>query len=130
MAQPRGALPHDDHFHIRVACPAFMEACVEFPTRNIARARLPHVRSRGTIALPPPSVHATAPAGKAPTVVPTPRPNESSPPRSSKPGSDLEMFGLGGSETPSPADVPPPLPAADPPAALDVPIDDVDGLLE
>ena len=31
MQQPRGALPHDDHFHVRIACPAHMGGCVENP---------------------------------------------------------------------------------------------------
>lgn len=31
MAQPRGALPHDDHFHVRIACPAGMDKCIEQP---------------------------------------------------------------------------------------------------
>jgi len=29
MQQPRGALPHDDHFHVRIGCPAHMNGCVE-----------------------------------------------------------------------------------------------------
>lgn len=31
MMQPKGALPHDDHFHVRVACPHGMDKCVELP---------------------------------------------------------------------------------------------------
>jgi penicillin-insensitive murein DD-endopeptidase len=31
MAQPRGSLPHDDHFHVRIACPAGMDKCIEQP---------------------------------------------------------------------------------------------------
>ncbi|MBX3227312.1 MAG: penicillin-insensitive murein endopeptidase [Labilithrix sp.] len=36
MAQPRGSLPHDDHFHVRVACPPgstelARDKCVEIP---------------------------------------------------------------------------------------------------
>ena len=31
MRQPHGALPHDDHFHVRIACPAQMAGCVENP---------------------------------------------------------------------------------------------------
>ena len=31
LAQPHGSLPHDDHFHVRVACPAGMGQCVEQP---------------------------------------------------------------------------------------------------
>lgn len=38
MAQPRGALPHDDHFHVRIACPGGMDGCVELPTPKRRRA--------------------------------------------------------------------------------------------
>ncbi len=31
MHQPRGSLPHDDHFHVRIACPERMQRCVENP---------------------------------------------------------------------------------------------------
>ena len=31
MQQPRGALPHDDHFHVRIGCPAHMSGCIENP---------------------------------------------------------------------------------------------------
>jgi penicillin-insensitive murein endopeptidase len=31
LQQPRGALPHDDHFHVRIGCPAAMSGCVENP---------------------------------------------------------------------------------------------------
>ena len=31
MHQPRGSLPHDDHFHVRIACPVPMQGCVENP---------------------------------------------------------------------------------------------------
>jgi penicillin-insensitive murein DD-endopeptidase len=41
MQQPRGALPHDDHFHVRIACPAHMPGCVENPT-------VPALRSAGS----------------------------------------------------------------------------------
>lgn len=29
--QPHGSLPHDDHFHVRIGCPAGQRACVENP---------------------------------------------------------------------------------------------------
>ncbi len=32
LTQPRGALPHDDHFHIRIGCPAHMSGCIENPS--------------------------------------------------------------------------------------------------
>lgn len=31
MQQPHAALPHDDHFHVRIACPSHMSGCVENP---------------------------------------------------------------------------------------------------
>jgi penicillin-insensitive murein endopeptidase len=31
LHQPRGSLPHDDHFHVRIACPEHMQGCVENP---------------------------------------------------------------------------------------------------
>jgi penicillin-insensitive murein endopeptidase len=31
LAQPHGALPHDDHFHVRIACPSGMDKCIEQP---------------------------------------------------------------------------------------------------
>lgn len=36
LAQPRGSLPHDDHFHVRIACPSHMSQCVEWPMRKRA----------------------------------------------------------------------------------------------
>jgi penicillin-insensitive murein DD-endopeptidase len=38
LAQPKGALPHDDHFHVRIACPAGMTECIENPTQPKHRA--------------------------------------------------------------------------------------------
>ncbi len=37
MVQPRGTLPHDDHFHVRIACPSGMTSCIENPAMHIAR---------------------------------------------------------------------------------------------
>lgn len=34
MAQPRGSLPHDDHFHVRIGCPSTGEQCIELPVRH------------------------------------------------------------------------------------------------
>jgi penicillin-insensitive murein endopeptidase len=39
MAQPKGALPHDDHFHVRIGCPTGMEKCIEQPLARHNRAR-------------------------------------------------------------------------------------------
>lgn len=32
LMQPKGALPHDNHFHLRIACPAGMRQCIDSPT--------------------------------------------------------------------------------------------------
>src|SRR5437763_16456686 len=37
MVQPHGTLPHDDHFHVRIACPGGMTTCIENPAMRIAR---------------------------------------------------------------------------------------------
>ena len=53
MQQPHGTLPHDDHFHVRIACPAHMTGCIENPPpRVLART---HVRPRSHGA-PPASI--------------------------------------------------------------------------
>ena len=91
MVQPRGSLPHDDHFHVRIGCPAGMTACIELPTR----ARATHVLARrhggaqplasskerapvANLAPKHSQAHAVEPAGrKLPTVEPAgPRPEE------------------------------------------------------
>jgi penicillin-insensitive murein endopeptidase len=38
LMQPRHSLPHDDHFHVRIACPTTSPACIEWPTATGARA--------------------------------------------------------------------------------------------
>ncbi len=41
MMQPTGGLPHDDHFHIRISCPASMrKTCVEYAKNAPSKARL------------------------------------------------------------------------------------------
>jgi penicillin-insensitive murein DD-endopeptidase len=68
MAQPRGALPHDDHFHVRISCPSGMGGCVENPQRKRAPShgaasastkRAPHGRAHA------PASKASAPASPA-----------------------------------------------------------------
>jgi penicillin-insensitive murein endopeptidase len=72
MQQPHGTLPHDDHFHVRIGCPAGMTECVENPAARARTVRaadpaLAHGR-RGPI------TH--APAGNATFVMPvTPAPS-------------------------------------------------------
>ncbi len=59
MAQPRGALPHDDHFHVRIGCPSGMDRCIEQP--QIAHHQASITRSRPA-ARPAPPAHPTSPA--------------------------------------------------------------------
>jgi penicillin-insensitive murein endopeptidase len=53
MAQPHGSLPHDDHFHVRIACPVGMEKCIEQPLakrgahEHVAVAPPAHGRAHG-----------------------------------------------------------------------------------
>jgi penicillin-insensitive murein endopeptidase len=58
MVQPHRALPHDDHFHVRIACPGAQQAtCVEDAVVRAPRARpaLAEVRRRqGTEPATPP----------------------------------------------------------------------------
>lgn len=51
LMQPHHALPHDDHFHVRVGCPASSPDCVEWPVMpqapkkspsTLAKAKPPH----------------------------------------------------------------------------------------
>jgi penicillin-insensitive murein endopeptidase len=53
MQQPHATLPHDDHFHVRIACPAHMSGCVENPPPrgHLPRLTLAHGR-RGPVTEP------------------------------------------------------------------------------
>ena len=128
MAQPRGSLPHDDHFHVRISCPAGMEGCLEYPTRNLARARRLHARPRTHVAHDAtPLAPATPNAIPAPTATPTanatPAPN--APPTSHASHARAPIPPV--DDVPA-APAPPPFTL--PPALLDSPIDDVDGIEE
>ena len=45
MAQPRGSLPHDDHLHVRIACPSSDHQCIERP-QVARRAKKKSARGR------------------------------------------------------------------------------------
>lgn len=148
MMQPRGALPHDDHFHVRIGCPAGMDKCVELP---LAR-KAPRIDGDKAAALA--SNHgATNPHGKAAAHGPLhAHPGEgvtahkAAPPPPPKaqaesageslipslapmiPGLDSALIPapLGGTRPPSSEE----LPARAPPAEALPPIDDPDGVLE
>lgn len=132
MAQPRGSLPHDDHFHVRIECPRGMEKCVEQPT---ARGK----RSRGAARAP---VAAATPAKPAPRGAhsPTPAPaHEPEGPRAeaTAPKEDISFPSFAQAipgldeaviASPLPGSGPGPKPARAP--NDDTPIDDPDGILE
>jgi penicillin-insensitive murein endopeptidase len=62
MAQPHGSLPHDDHFHIRVACPSGMDKCIEQPLAH-HKKKHPHQNVSG--ASNNATAHATKPGASA-----------------------------------------------------------------
>lgn len=100
LQQPHGALPHDDHFHVRIGCPSHMSGCVENPA---ARARHPaSVIARGRRSGPAPHGLVTHPP--APTSAPT-----------------------APSPAPVPSEETDPAEPDAPPTVLPSPIDDVDG---
>jgi len=54
LMQPHHALPHDDHFHVRVACPPGSGECIEWPINTskkpsnaLAKAKPPHGYEKG-----------------------------------------------------------------------------------
>ncbi len=104
MQQPHGALPHDDHFHVRIGCPSRMSGCVENPALR-GRPVEPAVTRgrRGT----PSNLVGRALVTPAPTRAPpaAPRPDR---------GSVTEP-------DPNPHEDPAP------PALMTTPLDDVDG---
>ncbi|HEU4410687.1 MAG TPA: penicillin-insensitive murein endopeptidase [Polyangiaceae bacterium] len=72
LVQPRHALPHDDHFHVRIACPPRAQpGCLEWP---VAR-RPSRVAARGGKRGRPHAARAPAPARPPPPrAAPRPRP--------------------------------------------------------
>ena len=121
MAQPHGSLPHDDHFHVRISCPAGMEGCIEYPTKNVARSRrLLHARPREHVArdATPAPPGPPSPTPLLPMTAPT---HAAAPSRGRVPTDDLPAI---------PAQQASPPTIAPPPAVLDGPIDDVDGVEE
>lgn len=84
LTQPRNALPHDDHFHVRIACPSRPQSgCVEWPVarrykRIIARGgkrTRAHSTRSATAARPVTPARPTAPPStRTPPRAPWPRP--------------------------------------------------------
>ncbi len=105
MQQPRGALPHDDHFHVRIGCPSRMNGCVENPAARQAPPPLVATGRRGGLVERP-----ITPAPRR-AAAPLPPPAPAEPAARPEPRDDGDA---------------PPEPAA-PPAVLPAPVDDVDG---
>ena len=110
MQQPHGALPHDDHFHVRIGCPPRMSGCVENPAMRVHRpepmlargrrgedARV--VRNAGPAVTTPAHKRSPAESSPAPAVLPAGEPE------GTDPAHEPDM----------------------PPASTSVPVDDVDG---
>jgi penicillin-insensitive murein endopeptidase len=116
MVQPRGSLPHDDHFHVRIACPSGMSACVELPTRPKASRMV----ARRAAPAPALAAHAAvakvAPASKASRAAHAPEPVDAP---AAAPTTKVVH------EAPASPPTPPPDPTVS--AVLATPFDDVDG---
>jgi len=110
MQQPRGALPHDDHFHVRIGCPAHMSGCVENPAVRLRRPEPMFARGRrgegGRVAGVAVPEATTPPHKRSP---PAPSPASVVPPAGEPEGSDA------------------PGEPGTPPASMTTRIDDVDG---
>lgn len=115
LMQPHGSLPHDDHFHVRIACPHGMQGCVEQPeahaSHHAAQKSAPAARAHGGHSAP---AHGKAPAAPAKPAHAAPAPKQAvkDPPA---PTSDDDPPRLG-----------PPVQGLDS-AVVATPIDDVDG---
>jgi penicillin-insensitive murein endopeptidase len=142
MLQPHGALPHDDHFHVRISCPSWQRECVEVPIRKkpalVAKVPTPKSRVRaqqGTIADKP----TTLPDENARSLEAS-RAGHNPPPRSETHGAPAESNGIlkgaaaavipPAARLLDPLRKDPPEPARGVPGAIapgDEAIDDVDG---
>jgi penicillin-insensitive murein endopeptidase len=86
MVQPRGALPHDDHFHVRIACPTGMTECVELPThpKALVASRGPHhpssLAEAKTLGAPAPRRPSEPKAPVAPSAAPGDAPEDDTSP--------------------------------------------------
>lgn len=138
MAQPHGALPHDDHFHIRVACPSGMDKCIEQPTANRHRKRThPAAQAQAQAktgpaapaAQPKPAPHAPAATPSKPA--PPPVKSDETAAADSMPSLAPIVPGLDSAVIPKPIEglAPPPQSVPAPTPAPPV-IDDPDGIYE
>lgn len=140
MAQPHGALPHDDHFHIRVACPPGMDKCIEQPLAH-HKKKSHHSPAATAHSKPGPSAAKSheAPAAKPEKPAPPPSASdESSAASDSSPSLAPIVPGLDSAVIPKPLEIPSPPKNVPGPSAAPMPtpvpappaIDDPDGVLE
>jgi penicillin-insensitive murein endopeptidase len=117
MAQPKGSLPHDDHFHVRIGCPSGMDQCIEQPMPK-------HHPQHGALAQhhapPPPDTRHAAPS-QAKREREKEKDDEASAKSDATPNLAPMVPGLDSVVIPKPL--------AAPPAKSD-PIDDADGVLD
>jgi penicillin-insensitive murein endopeptidase len=68
MMEPTGAPPHDDHFHVRISCPASMKkTCVEYAKNAPSKARVKMARKgRAGMKTPAHRAQAAEPKKKTP----------------------------------------------------------------
>jgi len=144
MAQPRGSLPHDDHFHVRIGCPSGMAKCIEQP---VARKRRPSSGKSAVANAQPSAPQGRARASSRPSSAPAPTkhaPPKTPPPQRPEPRSDESEATRSESLIPSLAPmvqgldsvvIPKPIAGARPDRPVDPPpsdarIDDPDGVLD
>lgn len=72
LMQPHHALPHDDHFHVRVACPAGSPACIEWPIVAAKSKAVASKKSSAKGAAPPAKSSAPALTSAKPKAPKTP----------------------------------------------------------
>ncbi len=54
LMQPHHALPHDDHFHVRIGCPANSPACLEYPLAANGKPAFAQLQKKGSKVGKPP----------------------------------------------------------------------------
>lgn len=123
MQQPRGALPHDDHFHVRIGCPSHMNGCVENPaarTNGAFLAGASHGRRGGSAAF---EATQGGSAGRPRDPRLTPAPKRAADPTVVNPPGD----GPGNEPEPDSQPLDPSNEPDVPPGSTPPPVDDVDG---
>jgi penicillin-insensitive murein endopeptidase len=136
MAQPHGSLPHDDHFHVRIACPSGMDKCIELPVRHHATLASHATPAHATPKASASSAHVAAPAHPVASAAAPPKATPKGEPERNEPSMPSLapiVPGLDSAVIPAPLDAANDPHAGDKPAApgpKPAPIDDPDGVLD